>query len=260
MVIPSSKGLTKALEHWSYLIRTKLWQTGCAKALDGPKLLWVLLFLLFICILLPCIFLGLSGVWIWDRCVPGQDARMFLLRKEPMQYSRWNSLSRFCTASTAFNGLTPLWQTTVFDWMCNRSTTLCASQTAWIQHASETIAFIYSTASAILNMSLVVFVFFFSSISINILWHVWRRGRTKSVMHGRQGWQHPNAWLWFLFSGDVSNSLETAMHTAMWVASNLRNIRCNSPAVSVAIWVQPTKAIGQHPTPMHPSSKAPWTR
>ena len=89
---------------------------------------------------------------------------------------------------------------------------------------------------------------------------VWRRARTKSVMHGRQGWQHPNAWPWFLFSGDVSNSLETAMHTARWVASNLGNIRCNSPVVSVAIWVQPTKAIGRHPTPMHPSSKAPCTR
>ena len=53
--------------------------------------------------------------------------------------------------------------------------TNCMGPTAWIP-------FIYSTASAILNMSLVVFMFFFSSISINILWHVWRRGRTNSVI------------------------------------------------------------------------------
>lgn len=53
--------------------------------------------------------------------------------------------------------------------------TNCMGPTAWI-------AFIYSTASAILNMSLVVFMFFFSSISIDILWHVWRRDRTNSVI------------------------------------------------------------------------------
>ena len=53
---------------------------------------------------------------------------------------------------------------------CQGSTTCWASQISGIQFPSDTTSFIYSTASASLNMSLVFM--FFSSISRNIDWHV----------------------------------------------------------------------------------------
>ena len=95
---------------------------------------------------------------------------LLLIKIPAAPCSTWNSLSRVSTASTALNGLTSLWQTTVFGWTPQGSTTCWASQISGIQFPSDTTSFIYSTASASLNMSLVFM--FFPSISRNIDWHV----------------------------------------------------------------------------------------
>ena len=47
---------------------------------------------------------------------------------EKKSSSTWNSLSRFCNASTALNGVTSFWQTTVCGWIRQGSTTCWASQ------------------------------------------------------------------------------------------------------------------------------------